>query len=59
MDFPSGAEVKNKPTMQETHVLSLGQEDPLEKDMATHFSITMPKNVETTTRLHSFHILAM
>ena len=25
--------------MQETQVLSLGQEDPLEKDMATHSSI--------------------
>ena len=28
--------VKNLPTMQETWVQSLGQEDPLEKDMATH-----------------------
>ena len=25
--------------MQETHVQSLGQEDPLEKGMAIHFSI--------------------
>ena len=25
--------------MQETQVRSLGQEDPLEKEMATHFSI--------------------
>ena len=25
--------------MQDTWVLSLGQEDPLEKEMATHFSI--------------------
>ena len=31
--------VKNLPSMQETGVLSLGQEDPLEKDMATHPSI--------------------
>ena len=31
--------VKNLPSMQETRVLSLGQEDPLEKDMATHPSI--------------------
>ena len=30
--------VKNLPAMQETQVQSLGQEDPLEKDMATHFS---------------------
>ena len=31
--------VKNPPTMQETAVQSLGWEDPLEKEMATHFSI--------------------
>ena len=31
--------VKNPPLMQETQVWSLGQEDPLEKEMATHSSI--------------------
>ena len=31
--------VKNLPVMQETWVRSLGQEDPLEKRMATHCSI--------------------
>ena len=31
--------VKNLPAMQETGVRSLGQEDPLEKGMATHFGI--------------------
>ena len=31
--------VKNLPAMQETHVQSLGQEDPLEKGMATHSSV--------------------
>ena len=31
--------VKNLPVMQETRVGSLGQEDPLEKGMATHSSI--------------------
>ena len=31
--------VKNLPTMQETWVRSLGREDPLEKEMATHSSI--------------------
>ena len=31
--------VKNLPVMQETLVQSLGQEDPLEKEMATLFSI--------------------
>ena len=31
--------VKNLSAMWETQVRSLGQEDPLEKDMATHSSI--------------------
>ena len=31
--------VKNLPTMQETQVESLGQEDALEKGMETHASI--------------------
>ena len=31
--------VKNPPVIQETRVQSLGQEDPLEKGMATHSSI--------------------
>ena len=31
--------VKNLPAMQETWVLSLGQEDPLEKGMTTHSNI--------------------
>ena len=31
--------VKNLPTVQETGVWSLGWEDPLEKEMATHSSI--------------------
>ena len=31
--------VKNLPTMQETRVQSLGLEDPLEKEIATHSSI--------------------
>ena len=31
--------VKNLPTMQKTQVRFLGQEDPLEKGMATHSSI--------------------
>ena len=30
--------VKRLPTMRETRVRSLGQEDPLEKEMATHSS---------------------
>ena len=31
--------VKSLPTTIETQVRSLGSEDPLEKEMATHFSI--------------------
>ena len=31
--------MKNLPAMQETRVQSLGWEDPLEKEMATHSSI--------------------
>ena len=31
--------VKNLPAMQETQLLPLGQEDPLEKEMAIHSSI--------------------
>ena len=31
--------VKNLPAMQETGVWSLGQEDPLEKEMVTHSSV--------------------
>ena len=31
--------VKNLPIMQETQVQSLGQEDPLEKGIATHSGI--------------------
>ena len=41
--------VKNLPAMQETQVQPLGQEDPLEKEMATHSSILawrIPRTVE-------------
>ena len=37
--------VKNLPAGQETLVLSLGWEDPLEKEMATHSSILAWKNL--------------
>ena len=37
---PLGTQIaKNLPVVQETQVQSLGQEDPLEKEMATHSSI--------------------
>ena len=37
--FPGGSVVKNSPVMQETQVRSLGQENPLEEEVATHTSI--------------------
>ena len=37
--FPSGSAVKIPPEMQEMWVQFLGQEDPLEKEMAIHSSI--------------------
>ena len=47
--------VKHLPTVWETWVHSLGQEDPLEKEMATHFS-TLAWNIpwiEEHSRLQS------
>ena len=38
MTFPDGLEVKNLPAVQEMRVWSLGREDPLEKEKATHSS---------------------
>ena len=57
--------VKHLPTMRETKVRSLGWEDPLEKEIATHSGILawkIPwteepwyrKELDTTERLH-FH----
>ena len=42
--FPGGSVVKNLPAVQDTRVQSLGQEDPLEKEMATHSSIPALEN---------------
>ena len=39
LGFPSGSAIKNAPAVQESRVPSLGQEGPLEKEMATHSSI--------------------
>ena len=38
-DFLVAQSVRNLPAVQETWVQSLGQENPLEKEMATHSSI--------------------
>ena len=39
--------VKSLPAMQETQVQSLGKEDPLEKEIATHSSI-LPRRIPWT-----------
>ena len=39
LGFPSGSAIKSPPAMQESRVPSLGQEGPLEKEIATHSSI--------------------
>ena len=43
--------VKHLPTMRETQVQSLGWEDPLEKEMATHSS-TLAWNIPWTQEPH-------
>ena len=45
MGFSGGQEVTHLPAIQEIWVQSLGQEDPLEKGMATHSSI-LPQTEE-------------
>ena len=47
--------LENLPAMQETQVQFLGQEDPLVKEMAVHFSILAWKNpwTEEPGRLQS------
>ena len=39
MVFPGGSAVKNPPVNARDAIRSLGQEDPLQKEMATHGSI--------------------
>ena len=43
MKSETASKVKHLPTMRETWVQSLGQEDLLEKEMATHSSIVACK----------------
>ena len=49
--------VKNLPAMQETQVRSQGQEDPLEKDVATH-SITLAWRILRTEEPGGLHSMA-
>ena len=39
LETPHGSVLKNLPAIQEIQIRSLGREDPLEKEMATHSSI--------------------
>ena len=57
LGFPRGSVVKNPPAVQETQVQSLGWEDPLEKEMATHSSILAWKIpwTEEPGGLHTVH----
>ena len=50
--------VKNLPAVQETWVPSLGRKDPLEKGMATHFSILAWRipQIESPGRLQSMEL---
>ena len=43
MGFPGGSAVKNLPAKQDTWVWSLGLENTLEEEMATHSSILAGK----------------
>ena len=45
MRFFGGSVVKNLPAVQEMWVLSLGWEDPLKKEMATHSNMFARKNL--------------
>ena len=47
--------VKNPPAVQETWVRSLGWEDPLEKETATHSNVLAWRTPWSRTRLSDFH----
>ena len=49
---------KNLPAMQETRVQSLGWEDPLEKEMATHSSI-LACEIPKTEEPHGLQFLGL
>ena len=52
--IPGGSVVKNPPAMWKTQVRSLGQEDPLEKGMATHSSAFLPGKPHEQRRLTGY-----
>ena len=60
LDFPGGSVIKHLPAQQEMGVQSLGQEEPLEKEMAAHSSILAWEILwtEEPGRLHTVHGVA-
>ena len=58
MGFPHSSAVKSPPAVQELWVQSMGQEDPLEKEMATHSSFLAWEIpwTEETGRLRSMRV---
>ena len=59
LGFPNGSVVKNLPAMQKMWVQSLGQKDPLEKEMATPLQYSCLRNpVDRGTWWATFHGLA-
>ena len=58
LGFPGGSVVKNPPAMEETQAQSLGQEDPLEKGMATHSSI-LPWKIPRTEEAGGLQLRSM
>ena len=59
--FLQAQRVKSLPAMQETWVPSLGREDPLEKEMATHSSILACRIpwMEEPSRLQSMRMQSL
>ena len=58
MAFPGGSVVKNPSAMQETQVQSLGWENSLEKEMATH-SIILAWEIPWTEKLGGLQFMGM
>ena len=61
LGFPGGSAVKNLPAIQETlemRVWSLGQEDPLEEEVAAHFSVLPGKSHGQRTGWATVHGVA-
>ena len=60
LDFPGGSVIKTLPAQWEIGAQSLGQEEPLEKEMAAHSSILAWEIpwTEEPGRLHTVHGVA-